>query len=92
MFLFYLNIRLFEDKVYLAVLAKGINIKKNKYANEDGRDPTEDIETRISDKVGTYLQSLSAGKHSILYICFCGYVSYKSLQIKFCFINRQMKH
>ena len=45
--------RLFEDKVYLAVLAKGINIKKNKWAQEDGRDPqeTEDLETKIADKV-----------------------------------------
>merc|ERR1712223_2328571 len=42
--------RLFEDKVYLAVLAKGINIKKNKYAHEDGRDDGEDIETKIADK------------------------------------------
>ena len=46
-----INFRLFEDKVYLAVLSKGINIKRNKYAYEDGRDPEEDIETKISNKV-----------------------------------------
>ena len=43
------NFRLFEDKVYLAVLSKGINIKKNKYAYENGAD--ENIETKISMKV-----------------------------------------
>ena len=50
---YYVSFRLFEDKVYLAVLAKGINIKKNKWAQEDGRDPqeTEDLETKIADKV-----------------------------------------
>ena len=46
-----INFRLFEDKVYLAVLSKGINIKRNKYAYEDGKDPDEDIETKISNKV-----------------------------------------
>ena len=47
----FLNFRLFEDKVYLAVLSKGINIKRNKYAYEDGANEGEDIETKISNKV-----------------------------------------
>jgi hypothetical protein len=46
-----LNFRLFEDKVYLAVLSKGMNIKRNKYAYEDGSNAGEDIERKISNKV-----------------------------------------
>jgi hypothetical protein len=47
--------RLFEDKVYLAVLAKGITMKKNPYAQEGykGHCEFEDIERKISDSVST---------------------------------------
>ena len=43
--------RLFEDKVYLAVLARGINSKKNKYAQEDQNPEEFGIAERISFQV-----------------------------------------
>ena len=43
--------RLFEDKVYLAVLARGINSKKNKYAQEDQHPEEFGIAERISYQV-----------------------------------------
>ena len=42
--------RLFEDKVYLAVLARGINLKKNAL--------NSDVEARISDQAGEALEFL----------------------------------
>ena len=43
--------RLFEDKVYLAVLARGINSKKNRYAQEDQNPEEFGIAERISFQV-----------------------------------------
>ena len=43
--------RLFEDKVYLAVLARGINNKKNRYAQEEQTPAEFGIAERISFQV-----------------------------------------
>ena len=50
-------LRLFEDKVYLAVLAKGVTMRKNRYAQEEGnvKSGIVDIEAKISDEVGLYI-------------------------------------
>ena len=43
--------RLFEDKVYLAVLARGINSKKNRYVQEDQNPEEFGIAEKISFQV-----------------------------------------
>ena len=43
--------RLFEDKVYLAVLARGINSKKNRYVPEDQNPEEFGIAEKISFQV-----------------------------------------
>ena len=43
--------RLFEDKVYLAVLARGINSKKNRYGQDEQNPEEFGIAGRISFQV-----------------------------------------
>ena len=60
----YIILRLFEDKVYLAVLAKGINMNKGVLPQDDSTNYREEsVETKIAIEVNCEVET---HKHSLV--------------------------